>query len=198
MPELEADDAMGIYATANPGNIIVSPDKDMRQIPGKLYDLKETMTIGKLDGHQWHYIQTLSGDQTDGYGGVPGIGVKKASALFEKEGYTWETVVKAFESKGLDENDALMNARLAKILTCKDYDAINNESFPGPPPPVLELTMEQQFKLRRIEDLLPEAEKEDIITVLLALQRQCFTLSNNMTNLIQKWPNPPRITPEDL
>ena len=73
-----------------------------------------------------------------------------------------------------------------------------NESFPGPPPPVLELTMEQQFKLRRIEDLLPEAEKEDIITVLLALQRQCFTLSNNMTNLIQKWPNPPLITPEDL
>ena len=32
MPELEADDAMGIYATANPGNIIVSPDKDMRQL----------------------------------------------------------------------------------------------------------------------------------------------------------------------
>lgn len=73
----------------------------------------------------------------------------------------------------------------------------NDKSFPGPPPPVLELTMEQQFKLRRIEDLLPEAEKEDIITVLLALQRQCFTLSNNMTNLIQKWPNPPLITPED-
>ena len=34
MPELEADDAMGIYATQHPGNIIVSPDKDMRQIPG--------------------------------------------------------------------------------------------------------------------------------------------------------------------
>ena len=31
---------LGIYATANPGNVIVSPDKDMRQIPGKLYDLK--------------------------------------------------------------------------------------------------------------------------------------------------------------
>ena len=39
MKSLEADDAMGIYATAHPGNIIVSPDKDMRQIPGKLYDL---------------------------------------------------------------------------------------------------------------------------------------------------------------
>ena len=133
MAELEADDAMGIYATTNPGNIIVSPDKDMRQIPGKLYDLKETVTIGELDGHRWHYIQTLAGDQTDGYGGVPGIGVKKAAALFEEEGYTWETVVKAFESKGLGEEDALMNARLAKILTCKDYDAINRRVIPWTP-----------------------------------------------------------------
>ena len=29
MPTLEADDAIGIYATTNPGCIIVSPDKDM-------------------------------------------------------------------------------------------------------------------------------------------------------------------------
>ena len=133
MAELEADDAMGIYATTNPGNIIVSPDKDMRQIPGKLYDLKETVTIGVMDGHRWHYIQTLAGDQTDGYGGVPGIGVKRAVALFEEEGYTWETVVKAFKSKGLGEEDALMNARLAKILTCKDYDAINRQVIPWTP-----------------------------------------------------------------
>ena len=35
LPQLEADDAMGIYATKEPGqHTIVSPDKDMRQIPG--------------------------------------------------------------------------------------------------------------------------------------------------------------------
>ena len=45
MKELEADDAMGIYATAHPGNVIVSPDKDMRQIPGKLYDLETSKDI---------------------------------------------------------------------------------------------------------------------------------------------------------
>ena len=49
MEELEADDALGIYATANPGNVIVSPDKDMRQIPGKLYDLKDVTTITPED-----------------------------------------------------------------------------------------------------------------------------------------------------
>ena len=39
----------------------------------------------------------------------------------------------------------------------------NGKSFPGaPPPPVTELTIEQSFKLRRLEDLLPEAEKADI------------------------------------
>ena len=48
MKELEADDAMGIYATQHPGNVIVSPDKDMRQIPGKLYDFNETVTIQSL------------------------------------------------------------------------------------------------------------------------------------------------------
>ena len=45
MPTLEADDAMGVYATKNPGNMIVSPDKDMKQIPGQLYNFDETFTI---------------------------------------------------------------------------------------------------------------------------------------------------------
>ena len=122
MPTLEADDSMGVYATQNPGNIIVSPDKDMRQIPGELYNLDETFTVNKDDGAKWHLTQTLSGDQTDGYGGVPGIGVKRAEALFKEKGYSWRTVVSAFKDKDLSEEDALVNARLAKILTKDDYD----------------------------------------------------------------------------
>ena len=45
MPGLEADDAMGIYATQYPGNIIISPDKDIKQIPGTLYNLDKTFPI---------------------------------------------------------------------------------------------------------------------------------------------------------
>ena len=127
MPELEADDAMGIYATKLTGNIIVSPDKDMRQIPGKLYNLDDTTTITPEEGARWHLIQTLAGDQTDGYSGVPGIGVKRAETLFNKEGYSWATVVKAFQDKGLTEDDALLNARLARILTVEDYDSKQKE-----------------------------------------------------------------------
>jgi len=133
LPTLEADDALGIYATANPGNIVCSPDKDLRQIPGKLYDMKELTTIDPIEGAKWHLIQTLAGDQTDGYSGVPGIGIKRAVALFEEHGYTWKTVVKAFEDKDLTEDDALMNARLARILTCRDYDPIEHAVIPWTP-----------------------------------------------------------------
>ena len=121
-PTLEADDSMGIYATKYPGNIIASPDKDMRQIPGELYNFDETFTITQEAGAKWHLIQTLAGDQTDGYGGVPGIGVKRAETLFKEKGYTWKTVVEAFAERDLPEEEALVNARLAKILTTNDYD----------------------------------------------------------------------------
>jgi DNA polymerase-1 len=125
-PTLEADDAMGIYATQYPGNIICSPDKDMRQIPGTLYDMKETVTIDPEEGRRWHLIQSLAGDQTDGYAGAPGFGIKRAVTLFEEDGYTWESVVKAFASKDLSEDIALQNARLARILTVNDYDFTQN------------------------------------------------------------------------
>ena len=70
-----------------------------------------------------------------------------------------------------------------KIRTNKD-----NRSYNGLPPlPVTELTMEQDLKIRRLKDLLPEANKDDIITLFIALQRQCFVLGNNMTNLLKNW-----------
>ena len=122
MPTLEADDAMGIYATKNTGNIIVSPDKDMKQIPGMVYNFTESFTITKEEGAKWHLVQSAAGDNTDGYAGIPGIGIKRATKLFEDNGWSWKTLVNAFIEKGLTEEDALTNARLAKILTTEDYD----------------------------------------------------------------------------
>ena len=73
-----------------------------------------------------------------------------------------------------------------------------DESYIGiPPPPITELTMEQEFKLRRMDDLLPEADKADIITLLMALQHQNFCLCNTVSNLVKKWPTShPPITQE--
>ena len=92
---LEADDTIGIEATrfADPSNIIVSPDKDMRQIPSALWNLTDDVVeITKDDGDRWHLIQSLSGDPTDGYSGCPGIGVKRASELLDKNENKWEAV----------------------------------------------------------------------------------------------------------
>ena len=133
MPTLEADDAMGIYATKNTGCTICSPDKDMRQIPGNLYDLDKFTLIEPSDGAKWHLIQSLAGDQTDGYAGCPGIGVKRATTIFESKGYSWKTVVDTFKEKDLTEEDALLNARLARILTDTDYDFKNRKPIPWTP-----------------------------------------------------------------
>ena len=122
MPTLEADDALGVYATQHPGNVIVSPDKDMRQIPGKLYNLEEHTLITYEEGAKWHLVQAAAGDNTDGYSGIPGIGVKRASDLLNKHDSKWEAICQAFRERGLSDDDALINARLAKILQHDNYD----------------------------------------------------------------------------
>ena len=124
---LEADDAIGIDATnpkyASLDNIVVSPDKDMRQIPGVLWNLTDDVEeITKEDGDTWHLIQSLAGDPTDGYAGCPGIGVKRASDLLNKHDSKWEAICQAFRERGLSDDDALLNARLAKILQHDNYD----------------------------------------------------------------------------
>lgn len=57
--------------------------------------------------------------------------------------------------------------------------------------------MEQQFKMKQIENALRDkkSNKEDIITIFLALQRQNFALSNSLSNLVKKWPTPARTVP---
>ena len=63
-----------------------------------------------------------------------------------------------------------------------------NQSY-GLPPPITKLTLEQDLKLRNVYDALnkPETKREDIITYLMALQKQNFVLGNSLTNLVEKW-----------
>ena len=60
----------------------------------------------------------------------------------------------------------------------------------GPPPPITELTMEQDLKLRQLEIRLNsgDVDTKDIITVFLAMQKQNFVLANSLINLVEKWP----------
>ena len=122
---LEADDCLGILSTMNPGNaVIISGDKDFKSIPGYFYNYQkgEFYDISKEDADKAHLYQTLIGDTADNYPGCPGVGEKTAEKLFAAEGVSWATVVKQFEKKGLTEEDAILQARVARILRKEDYD----------------------------------------------------------------------------
>jgi len=126
-PGLEADDLMGIMQTCGKygKSVIVSDDKDMLQIPGLLYrpGAQEMLTVSVTDGHRHHMMQTLCGDRADNYPGLPGCGDKTAEKILGDDPVLyWEYVIKAFEDKGLTEADALLQARLAKILQFTDYN----------------------------------------------------------------------------
>lgn len=137
-PGLEADDVMGIVATNGSLKdfIIISPDKDMLQIPCRVYNLKEEFDVSPEEAMRKLYEQTLTGDQTDGYGGCKGIGPKKANAILNKvkdENY-WPLVVDAYKEADLTEEDALRTIRLAKILQVDDWDSKNQTPILFTPP----------------------------------------------------------------
>jgi DNA polymerase-1 len=130
-PGLEGDDCMGILATMKGrkgDHIIVSIDKDMKSVPGLFCrNLSssgyEVVEITEAEADYWHLFQTLTGDPTDGYSGCPGVGPKKAEAILEDPLFgRWDAVVKAYVKAGLSETEALVQARVARILRATDYD----------------------------------------------------------------------------
>ena len=123
---LEADDVISILATdkaMDEETIVVSIDKDFKSVPGIFFDYNkgEYHQPSEEEADNYHLIQTIAGDHTDGYSGVPGVGVVKAERILEKDGYTWETVVTCYEKAGLTERDALMNAWMARLLRSDNY-----------------------------------------------------------------------------
>ena len=125
-PGLEADDVMGLLATMPkrwPRTIIVSQDKDMKGVPGWLWDGENLVHISESEADHWHLMQTLTGDPTDGYKGCPGVGEVKAAKLLSLPApRPWDRVVEAYQKAGLTVDDALLQARLARILRWSDWD----------------------------------------------------------------------------
>lgn len=148
-PDLEGDDIIGIYATfkskLEPVRefIICSLDKDFKTIPGKHYNFgrDEFFEVNEHTADYWHMMQTLTGDATDGYAGVPGCGPKTAEKILQKaldEGTPWANpkqlreiywkhVVAAYNKAGFGEEEALVQARVARILRAEDYDDIQKK-----------------------------------------------------------------------
>ena len=124
LPTLEADDIIGMLATKtdNDDTIIWSIDKDLRQIPGRHMIDDEIVYISEAQADHTFYMQVLTGDAVDNYPGCPGIGKVTAEKILNAEGDTWTKIVSTYEAKGLNEADALLQARLARILRWSDWD----------------------------------------------------------------------------
>lgn len=144
LPGLEGDDVLGIWATTkgklDPVRefIICTTDKDLKTIPGKHYNFgkDEFFEITEHQADFYHMLQTLTGDTADGYKGCPGCGAVTAQRIMQaaldsgtpwanpeqlREIY-WQHVVKAYDKAGFGEEEALVQARVARILRVEDYD----------------------------------------------------------------------------
>lgn len=154
-PSLEGDDVLGILATWSgmPGDkVIVTKDKDFRSIPAKVYYANRPeegiLTVSEFEADKFHMLQTLTGDSTDGYKGCPGCGPVKASKVLQAaideatpeasktelhQAY-WRHVVATYAKAGLSEEEALVQARCARILRATDYDFKKKEVILWKPP----------------------------------------------------------------
>lgn len=169
-PRLEGDDILGILSThphlvKAQQKIIVSLDKDMKTIPGWIFNDakdKEPRLVSQEEADRYHLYQTLIGDTTDGYSGCPGVGPTAAEQILndprrlvevehtitrgKRKGQTeirwvddgpaesaWEAVVCQYHKAGLTEEDALIQARVARILRADEYDYKAKEVRPWNP-----------------------------------------------------------------
>lgn len=108
--------------------------------------------VTEEEADRWHLVQALAGDPTDGYDGCPGVGMERAIAFLEdphilvpyehtllrgpRKGEVeiryrneplggrsvWEAIVSQYEKAGFGEEEALTQARVARICRAEDYD----------------------------------------------------------------------------
>lgn len=147
-PGLEADDLMGTVGTSEAGQfVIVSTDKDMRTIPGIVFnpdkDRRPRPIKLALADQAW-MGQTMMGDGVDGYGGIPGVGEvisreimlnphrlikrpnKRAKSGFSwKKGEPcslWQSMCDYAEKGGMVLDELIVQAQLSRILRNGEFD----------------------------------------------------------------------------
>lgn len=154
-PTLEADDILGIVQSsgkiAKGDTIIVSIDKDLLTIPGRHYNMRKRTfcEVSEEEADFMHLSQCMAGDTTDGYSGIPKMGMTGAATALNADPHiveetvgstgkvswkkstgdytTWETIVSYYKKAGLGEDEALRTARVARICRASDYDFKNKE-----------------------------------------------------------------------
>jgi 5'-3' exonuclease len=125
---MEADDLLGIM-TSEQTAVCVTTDKDLRQVPGWHWNpdkqMDDPILIDEVAGSRWFHTQWISGDSTDHFPGIPGIGPAKSSKLIldRLPPHLWTLgVMAAFESRKFNLEYALAQRACAKIITKDDWD----------------------------------------------------------------------------
>ena len=125
---LEGDDVLGLLATNGryKDPIIVSVDKDMRTLPCKLIAAEEIEHITNKKATRHWFEMSLAGDAGDGILGIKGMGMVTASKTLADTPDTiealWSKVQETYTKKGYTIADAILNARLTRILREGDYN----------------------------------------------------------------------------
>lgn len=162
---LEGDDIMAIIGS-NPEPygfkkaVLISCDKDFKTVPNCSFLWCTTGNIlnhSELEADYWHIFQTIKGDITDGYSGIPGVGDKVAEEWLT-EPYALEKITKVIQSgkrkgeeveqwvkvdmtnynlwtalvtlglkAGMTEQDLINQARMARLLRWDEYDCETKE-----------------------------------------------------------------------
>ena len=124
---LEGDDVLGLLATSKrySNSIVVSPDKDMKTVPCTLIASDDMELITKKKADRNWMLKALTGDTTDNFKGLIGCGPVTADKILgdaKTLSDMWDKVVKAYEKKKQTFTDALLTARLSRILREGDFN----------------------------------------------------------------------------
>jgi DNA polymerase-1 len=127
--EIEADDHV-VWAKKYFPELytLIAVDKDvLNSVAGKHFNYYQSskynipmkwMEVEHEYTSKFPFLQCLMGDATDGIGGVPKVGPKKAEKLLAGVTDTqemWNIVVGAYKAAGLDEKLAILNMRLVSM-----------------------------------------------------------------------------------
>ena len=115
----EADDVVAYYVREK-NYIGASFDKDLKNgVAGDWFDTyharRHMIETSQLEADRFNLIQTLTGDPTDNIKGLPRVAEKTAIKMLDELGWNWDGVVKAYESKGMTEKDAVFTRRLTDM-----------------------------------------------------------------------------------
>lgn len=135
LPNLEADDVLGIDCHGDPSDfVLVSPDKDLKQIACRIFNGDQEFTVSPTEADYWFWTQCITGDPVDGYKGIPGVGAVGAKKILANVEDPWVAILDAYIKAGLTEEDAIRNARLARILRPGEYNYHEEYPFLWTPP----------------------------------------------------------------